>query len=75
MNTELLTYNLGEGVEAFSTRRDSVLPYDTERTSESCLPNGQRLERHAAYGGSNFPDMARGARHIKQLPLRKNQMI
>ena len=27
MNTELLTYNLGEGVEAFSTRRYSDLPY------------------------------------------------
>ena len=27
MDTELLTYNLGGGVEAFSTRRDSVLPY------------------------------------------------
>ena len=24
----LLNYNLGPGVEAFSTRRDSVLPYD-----------------------------------------------
>lgn len=27
MNSELLKYDLGEGVEAFSTRRDSVLPY------------------------------------------------
>ena len=27
MNTELLTYNLGAGVEAFSTRRYSDLPY------------------------------------------------
>lgn len=27
MYTELLTYNLGCGVEAFSTRRESVLPY------------------------------------------------
>ena len=27
MNTELLTYDLGSGVEAFSTRRESVLPY------------------------------------------------
>ena len=27
MDTELLTYNLGCGVEAFSTRRESVLPY------------------------------------------------
>ena len=25
--TDLLTYSLGEGVEAFSTRRDSALPY------------------------------------------------
>ena len=27
MYTELLRYQLGDGVEAFSTRRDSVLPY------------------------------------------------
>ena len=27
MDTELLTYDLGGGVEAFSTRRESVLPY------------------------------------------------
>lgn len=27
MSSELLKYHLGEGVEAFSTRRDSILPY------------------------------------------------
>lgn len=27
MGSELLAYNLGDGVEAFSTRRDSALPY------------------------------------------------
>lgn len=28
MNSELLEYKLGEGVQAFTTRRDSPLPYD-----------------------------------------------
>lgn len=78
MNSELLKYDMGVGVEAFSTRRDSVLPYpviqphQTHSTSVVVVDRPDYC-RDALYGVdalvTNLPGVAIGVRTADCIPV------
>ncbi len=78
MNNELLTYNLGSDVEAFSTRRESVLPYPVIQghqvhESEIALIDRPGLTREDLEGYDAFitalPGIAIGIRTADCVPV------
>ena len=73
-NEKLLMYDLGEGVEAFSTRKNSVLPYHVIQPHQTHSTNVAVIDR-PDYTKEELRESMHLSRIFQELPSESGRLI